>query len=135
MKKLIALSLIVTLGGCTQLQNFANGVEATVGLVTGATVTPQQAYIASNAFLAVEASATNYVTLPTCGPGVSPLCKTHAAVVAIAPAIYAGQSARKNLMAAVTAANGAPVSASLLTVLEGQTSTLQTLYTAYGVGK
>jgi len=126
-KLLLVVILALPLGACGTLQNVWN-------IVTGASVTPNQAYIAANAFDAVEVTATNYLKLPACGSaGASSLCRTQAAVNTIVPAIRSGRVARNNLEAAVTGANGAPVSASLYTALTAQTSTLQTIITQYGI--
>lgn len=127
-KFLLAIALSCALGGCSTLQNIVN-------VVTGASVTPNQAYIAANAFDTVEATATTYLQLPACGSTSSALCRTPAAVNAIVPAIRIGRAARNNLEAAVTSSNGAPVSASLYSALSAQTSTLQAIIAQYNIGQ
>ena len=128
MKRLICvISLALALASCSTISNV-------VGVVTGTTVTPNQAYIAANAFDALEATATTYLKLPACVSGGSAVCRTQSAVNAIVPAIRVGRKARNNLLAAVTAANGSPVSASLYATLTGQASTLQQIMTSYNIG-
>jgi len=128
MKKLLPLFIVLALGGCAEFQKI-------YGVVTGTTVTPQQAVVAINAFDAVEQSGTNYLRLPTCGPNVSKLCKTQAGVVAVVKAIRTARVARNQLQAAVTGSNGAPISASLLQALQSQYVTIQALYANYGIGQ
>ena len=126
MKKLLLIGLLA-LGGCSTLQNIGT-------IVTGASVTPSQVYIAANAFDAVEATATTYLNLPACG-GTAKLCRTAAAVKAIVPAVRSGRAARNQLEAAVNANGGtAPVPASLYSVLVGSTNTLQTIIAEYNIG-
>jgi len=129
MKKLAAILLLtLSLGGCAFLQN-------AYSVATGASVTPQQAYIAANAFDTVEASATQYLQLPACGATASKLCRTSAGVTAVVKAIRIGRQARNSLEAAVTSSNGAPVSASLYAALTAQTSTLQSIISSYNIGQ
>lgn len=116
------------LGGCSGLTNAIN-------VVTGTSVTPSQAYIAANAFDAVEATATTYLQLPACATGASAVCRTASAVNSIVPAIRIGRIARNSLEAAVNAGGGAPVSVSLYNALTGQTATLQAIVNQYGIGK
>lgn len=126
MKRLILLASLLALGGCTELQSAYN-------VVTGASVTPAQVYIAANAFDTVEATATNYLKLPPCTTGGPTLCRSASAVNAIVPAIRSGRVARNNLEAAVNTGNGAPIAASLYSALTAQTTTLQTIIAQYGI--
>ena len=128
MKTIIRTSLLaLALAGCSTIQ-------AAIGVVTGTTVTPGAAVIAANAFDAVEATGTVYLQLPTC-PTATPICKSQSAVNAIVPAIRTGRTARNALEGAVMAANGSPVSATLLSALQAQTSTLQAIYANYKIGQ
>jgi hypothetical protein len=134
MKKILPVHVLIvfwacaalSLGACSTLQNIT-------GIVTGTTVTPEQAYIAANAFDAVEATATTYLNLPPCATGGPTICRTASAVNAIVPAIRSGRIARNNLEAAVNASGGAPVPATLYQVLQGATSTLQGIIVQYGI--
>lgn len=126
---LLGFGLALALGGCAALQNAYT-------IATGASVTPNQVYIAANAFDAVEATATTYLKLPACGSaGASSLCRTQAAVNAIVPAVRSGRAARNQLEAAVSASGGTPVSATIYSVLTGATNTLQTIISEYGISK
>lgn len=118
---LIAVSsMLLTMTACAEIDNVAN-------LVTGATVTPSQAIIVANGFDAVEATADNYDALPACATGGPLLCRRASVVSAVDKAVRAGRKARDNLIAAITASNGSPVSASLLTALTDQESTIQAI--------
>lgn len=130
MKKYLAIAaLAISLGGCQFFQN----VETAFGVAVGAQVTPNQAYIAANAFNVVESTATTYLKLPLCSATQSKLCRTQAGSVAIYKAMLVGRQARNNLIAAVTSAGG-PVSVSLYQALADQTSTLQQLVSSYNLG-
>lgn len=126
MKKLI-LCCALLLGGCSAIQNAYT-------IATGASVTPNQVYIAANAFDVVEATATQYLKLPACVTGGSAVCRTATAVNAIVPAVRSGRAARNQLEAAVNASGGAPVSATIYSVLTGATTTLQTIISEYNIG-
>ena len=129
MKKFALLfALLLPLGACSTIDNVFS-------IVTGATVTPQQAYIAANAFDTIEATATQYLKLPACGATASKLCRTASGVNAIVSAIRIGRTARNNLEAAVTTSNGQPVSSSLYAALTAQTSTLQQIVATYNIGQ
>ena len=126
-KVLIALALVgalaAPLGGCANIQNAWNAV-------TSATITPQQVYIAANAFDAVEASATTYLRLPVCGKLP---CRVTSATAAIVSSIRAGRLARNKLEQAVQANPGAPVNANLFATLTSSTATIKAILTEYGV--
>lgn len=136
MRKLFSLAAIAVLcigiGGCSGFTSF---IDNAYGIATGASVTPNQAYIAANAFDTIEATATQYLQLPACGSTASKLCRTPAGVTAVVQAIRIGRTARNNLEAAVTAANGQPVSSSLYSALMAQTTTLQQIIATYQIGQ
>jgi hypothetical protein len=127
MKRYILIAVAaLALSGCANLQ-------AVFGIVTGTSVTPAQAYIAANAFDAIETAANSYLGLPACGSaGASSLCRKASVVNVLVPAIRVGYTARKNLINAVASGNDAPIS--LYTALTSQTTTLQALETTYGIG-
>jgi hypothetical protein len=123
MKRFIAvIALALSLGACAQLTNAYN-------VVTGATITPNQVYIAANAFDAVEASATTYLRLPACG---SAPCRNVGATNTIVAAVRAGRLARNALEAAVNTNPGAPVNANLMATLTSSTSTLKAILSEFG---
>ena len=119
----IALAIISSLAGCAQIQNAYNAV-------TSATITPQQVYIAANAFDAVEASATTYLKLPVCG---NLPCRNPSATASIVASIRAGRLARNKLESAVSASPGAPVDANLYATLTSSTSTIKAVLAEFGV--
>lgn len=123
MKRLLpVLALAFALAGCAQLKNAYD-------VVTGATITPQQVYIAANAFDAVEASATTYLRLPACG---SAPCRNVGATNTIVAAVRAGRLARNALEAAVNTSPGAPVNANLMATLTSSTATLKEILSEFG---
>lgn len=64
MKRLLVIcALALSLGGCAAIQK----LEDVYSTVSGSTISPQQVYIAANAFDAVKVTATNYFTY----------CRTH----------------------------------------------------------
>lgn len=123
MKRLIPLLLIASLGGCAQLQNAYNAV-------TTAAITPQQVYIAANAFDGLESSGTVYLRLPVCG---NLPCRDPNATKSIVASFRAGRLARNKLEAAVNANPGAPVDANLYATLTSSTSTIKAILAQYGV--
>jgi hypothetical protein len=126
MRKLLLVSVLaLSLGACSTLSNI-------VGVVTGASVTPSQAYIAANAFDAIEVTAENYLKLPPCVAGGSALCRSATAVGAIVPAIRIGYAARTTLISSVVSGNDAPIS--LYSALTAQTGTLQAIISQYNIG-
>ena len=126
-KILAALVLTFALAGCAQqIQDVKNAYTA----VTTATVTPQQVYIAANAYDAVEASAANYLRLPVCGNFP---CRNPNATKGIVSAVRSARLARNRLEAAVSAIPGAPVDANLFATLTGSTATLKAILQTYGV--
>ena len=127
-KMLLVIAISLSLGACADLQNL-------FGLVTGTTVTPDQAYIAANSFDVVEQTATTYLSLPACTTGGTVVCRSAAATAAIVPAIRSARIARNNLEAAINAnANGgAPIPATVEQVLTAAVNTLQGIITEYGI--
>ena len=122
-RKLIAVAaLALSLGGCAQLTNAWN-------VVNGATITPQQVYIAANAFDVVEASGTQYLRLPVCGKLP---CRNPNATASLVSSIRAGRLARNQLEAAVNANPGAPVNANLMATLTSSTTTIKAILSEFG---
>lgn len=121
MRKSILAFAFVALGGCS-----------TVGTVLGTKVPAKSVYVAANAFDAAEATGTTY--LRYCTPKVQPAGCSNAAIQQMIPAIRAGRTARNNAEAAVTAANGDAIDASLYTALTTATGTLTQIEAQYNVG-
>lgn len=119
----LALAFALTgIAGCAQIQN-------AYSVVTGATITPQQVYIAANAFDAVEASGTQYLRLPVCGKLP---CRNPSATNSLVASIRAGRLARNKLEAAVQANPGAPVNANLMATLTSSTQTIKAILAEFG---
>lgn len=94
MKKLIIiLALSISLGACTTFERLKQTAEA----VGEFTVSPEAVVIASNAFDALEITATNYLKLKSCRKTTSLVCRDPTATALIIPAIRSGRVARNNL--------------------------------------
>jgi hypothetical protein len=97
MRKLIAMgALALMLTGCSAIKT-----------VTGLAVTQQQVAVAVQAFDAVEETATNYLSLPSCTTGQTTLanaCKNPKAVTKLIADVKAGRAARDSLWNASQAA-------------------------------
>jgi hypothetical protein len=98
-KAIFALLLTASLGGCAQWNAGIADLKAGWSKLTGATLSPTVVRLAVDAFDGVEATATNYLSLPKCSgvAGGPALCHTDAAKAAIVKAIASGRIARNNL--------------------------------------
>ena len=124
MKKiLLAGGLMLGLSGCL-----------TVSMVTGASVSPNQVYVTGNAFVAAEASATQYLSLPTC-PVKTGLCKTAAGVKAVVVAVRSARKAVSDMVAYVAANPGQVVPVSLYNTAVSAVDGMQTAVTQYSAMK
>lgn len=101
MRKLAVLLLAFSLGGCATLgpwpASILNNIENVVGVITGATVTPQAVVIAGNSVDALEDTATAYLTLPLCRTGGTPVCRVKVATQPIKRTVLAMRAARDDL--------------------------------------
>ena len=99
-KLLLAVSLVLALGGCTNLQNAWQ-------MITSASVSPTQIIVAANSFDAAEASATQYLLYCKATVPVPTYCalKTRQTVVA---AVRAGRTARNGLEPYVVSGTAGP---------------------------
>ena len=88
--KFISLLLVVSLGGCANVQHAWD-------TLTTSEVTPQLVVVAGNTFNALEASATNYLRLPKCSGSNGPVCRNSVAAAKVISAVRAGRVARTNL--------------------------------------
>lgn len=124
MKKLLILLMLASapLGGCAT-------IKTAFGVVTGATVTVQEVYIAANAYDAIEASATTYLKLPVCG---NLPCRNPSATKPIVAAVRSGRLARTALEKAVNTTTNGLVNANLLNTLTSSTSTLKAILAEFG---
>ena len=115
----LALALGVALAGCAQMQN----LQSLFSAATGNIVTPNEVYIAINAFDAVEATATNYLKLPRC-PGAA-ACRTPTTSAVVITWIKAGRADRNQLYKALNANPGTNLS--LVAVYNDLTNTTSQL--------
>jgi len=136
MKKFLVIAAIaLMLSGCagTRVGNFFEVAGNAISAAQSANVTPQQIYIAANAFDAVKVSATNYLELKRC-PTNAPFCRDPSVTKKLIPLIRAGTIARNN---AVTWARANPngfADVSLYEKLTSITSTIEAIMRQYNIG-
>lgn len=113
MKKLLVIALALGLGACSTLQTDWQ-------IVSGASASPTQIIVASNAFDAAEGSATQYLLYCKANKA-APACAlaTRKKVVA---AVRAGRTARNQLEPYITSGTAGP-----LTIYNTLIATVQTL--------
>lgn len=121
---LIALSLCGQTSGCTTISNLYT--------IASGSASPNQVYIAANAFDGIEGTATQYLLLPLCPKG-APVCRTGATSSAVYNNIVAARAARNALEAYMTANPGAPVPVSNYNILVTALQTLNALVQANAV--
>lgn len=130
MKKIVllagALALAFSAAGCAPLSTVWDAA-------TGATVPTTGVIVAVNTFDALEATATNYLSLPKCVTGGSSLCRDPGATAKIIPAVRAGRVARTNLESFLQANPGQLGPSGLYNALQASVTTLQGILTQYGV--
>lgn len=124
MKKII-LILALALGGCANLSNAYN-------VVTGATVTSQQVYLARNAFDTVEVTGTNYIVFCKTKPA-TPGC-SKSAITQLIPAIRSGRVARSNLTQFQKDNPTSDAPAKFYNTLVAATNTIQQIQFIYRTG-
>lgn len=125
MKKVI-LILALSLGGCAGLQTAYN-------VASGVTVTPQQVYLARNAFDTVEVTATNYIVFCKRKPA-TPGC-SKAAIAQLIPAVRSGRVARNNLVQFQKDNPNANAPSNAYNVLVTATNTVQQIQAIYRVNQ
>ena len=114
MRKFVLAAIVLALGGCANL-------STDWGLLTNTAVSPTQILVASNAFDAAEASATQYLTY----------CKSNASQAGCAlsirkqvvASVRAGRAARNQLEPYVTSGTAGPIA--LYNSLEAAITSLQ----------
>jgi hypothetical protein len=125
MKRLIPiLAALAMLAGCAQLKNAYD-------TVTGAHVSPKLVIVAANAFNAVEATATNYITY--CTPNPSPAGCSDTAIKQMIPAVRSGRDARNALEAFLKTHPDAIGAQGLYDALVSATGTLNSVISEYNV--
>lgn len=127
MKRLIALCVALSLGGCASLQQKWDAV-------TGATVDPTAVIVAANSFDALEATATSYLTFCKANKAL-PVCSGYvAARKRILPAVRSGRVARTNLENFLQQHPGQLGPSGLYDSLTSAIGTLQQVIAQYNVG-
>lgn len=137
MKRLIlAASLALALAGCAP-GSFGAKVEGVVSAITGATVSPQAIIVLANSFDALEVTAKNYINPRLnrrCDGTNGPICRDPAATKEIIKAVRAGRVARNNAKQFLRDHPGELGSQGLYDALQDTVSTLQSIFTQYGIG-
>lgn len=124
----LALAILFAFGvaGCAQLQNDWNAI-------TGSAVSPTAVIVAGNSFDALEATATNYLRLPKCVTGGTPICRNPKATAIIIPAVRSGRVARNNLEQFLTDHPGQLGPQGLYDALSASINTLRGAFTQFGI--
>lgn len=127
MKKLLAIGVALSLGGCASLQQKWDAV-------TGATVDPTAVIVAANSFDALEATATSYLTFCKANRAL-PVCSSYvAARKKILPAVRSGRVARNNLETFLQQNPGQLGPSGLYNALTAAIGTLQGVVAQYNIG-
>jgi hypothetical protein len=126
MKKLFALAIAVSLGGCANLKNeWAN--------ITTATVPTSGVIVAGNSFDAVESVAASYLTFCKQNRSV-PVCSKYVQIRReLLPAIRAARVARTNLETFLQTHPGQLGPSGLYDSLQASINTVQAIITKYSV--
>jgi hypothetical protein len=128
----MAACVAATLAGCANFDQLSQGWS----LITGASpvqVTAKQAYLARDAFVVVQKSATVYLTKCHTDPG-NIICTNKAKVEAVlVPAVRAGRSARDDLKKYMAAHPNGDVPQTLYDQITGATSAIKNVFIAYNV--
>jgi hypothetical protein len=126
-KRILGIGLLaLALSGCAAIQQ-------DWAIVTGATVSPAAVIVAGNAFDAVEATATNYLTFCKANRTVAGCGSYVAARKAILPAVRSGRVARNNLENFLTANPGQLGPSGLYNALVTSINTLQAVAAQYNI--
>lgn len=133
MKKIFICALVsLSLSGCAAMQKVGAGIGNAWSVATGASVPASSVVITSNTLDALEATATNYLSLPLCGTAIT-ACRNRAATRPIENAVRAARVARNNLEAFQRANPGQLGASGLYNALQSAVSTLQGVLAQYGV--
>lgn len=122
---LIALGCALTLAACGD-----SGVGKLVSAVQGYTVQPKDMIIADNTFDVISRTGEAYIRACTAG---LPLCVSNAVVPDIISAVRSGRDARNNLKAFVRAHPGELGPTGVYDAVISANTTLQQIFTRYGV--
>lgn len=126
-KLLLAASIALALGGCAQLQNAWN-------VVTSSNVPPGLVIVSGNTVDAIEATGTNYLTLPRCTGRNGPVCRSPTATAQLIPAIRAMRAARSNLEQFLSDHPGQLADKGLYDALQAASQTVQDIIAQYNIG-
>jgi hypothetical protein len=126
MKRLLAIALVASLGGCASLQKDWD-------VLTSATVSPKAVKVTVNSYDALEATATGYLTFCKANRAL-PVCANYVAARAdILPVIRAGRIARDNLETFIQQNPGRLGPSGLYNALTKALATIQDIVVKYSI--
>lgn len=130
MKRLTLIIIIaLALSGCATFERLKQTAEA----IGEFTISPQSIVIASNAFDALEVTATNYLKLKSCRKATTIICRDATATALIIPAIRSGRVARNNLQQFLVDHPNQLGPTGAFDVLNTSISTIQNIFAQYKV--
>lgn len=130
----IALALALVFGasaltGCAGLSNLKSNWDA----LTSVQVSADAVIVAANTFNALEATATNYLSLKRCTGSNGPICRSPAATKKIVAYVRAGRQARDAAEEFVRTHPGTLGPTGLLDALSAANGGLQAVFAQYKV--
>lgn len=126
----LAVSLALFLGGCESLSTVRNAWN----VATSASVSATAVIVASDAFNAIEATATVYLNQKKCAGPAKPTCRDPAVTRKIKPAILEGRKARDALIAFLETHPGQLGDKGLYDALQAAIGTAKSVMNTYGIG-
>jgi len=114
MKKLLALALVLGLGGCATLNSDIAKLQQVYTVVTTTTVPPTTVVVTANAFDALKATATNYARYCIQGKFVDAICSA-ANRRNVVKFVRTGTAARNQLELSIT--TNTPAASTLYNIL------------------
>lgn len=120
----LALAPALTGASCQAITDIEN-----LSTIASGSVTPNQVFVAANAFDAIEGTANTYLSLPLCPQGM-PICRTKTTSQTVYTNILTARKARNSLESYMNANAGAPVPVSNYNVLVTALQTIGALVQA-----
>ena len=126
--------LTVWLVACVLMVGACAKVETAWENVTSATVTTKTVYVFENAYIALEQTATNYISLPSCSKPAAPkVCSDDSVVAKIVPAVRSLRAANDNLVQIQKNHPDQLGTSGVYDVAKASYNTLLTILSTYGV--
>jgi len=123
------VACVLMVGACAKIETAWNNATST-------TVTTNTVYIFENAYIALEQTATNYVSLPSCSKPTAPkICSDDAVVAKIVPAVKSLRVANDALVAIQKNHPDQLGASGVYDVAKTAYNTLLSIINTYGVSK